>query len=85
MAAGLAQSVVATDTINGDTTDTTVLTPTAGARIVGVFVKSKAPEISITGIVSDATGDSVTVSYKTKGLAGVTYPIALTVFEVTDA
>lgn len=85
MAAGLAQAVETSDTINGDAVDTTVLTPTAGARIVGVFVKKKAAEITVTGITSDATGDEVTVSYSTRGKAGATYPITLTVFEVTDA
>ena len=87
MAAGLAQTVVASDTLNGASEDTTVLTPTAGSRIVGVFKihQGSAPEVTIIGYTSDATGDSVTVRFKVDGLSGVTYPVRLTVVEVQDA
>ena len=85
MATGLGQTRVATDTLNGDSSDTTALTPTAGSRIVGVFVKSKAPEVTLVGYASDATGDAVTVSFTVRGVSGATYPVALTVVEVSDA
>ncbi len=88
MATGLGQSVETSDTVGCTTAtefDTTVLTPTAGSRIVGVFVKKTAPEISLYGITSDATGDVVTVTWKCRGKEAATYPVVLTVFEVTDA
>lgn len=85
MAAGIAQARTATDTLNGASTDTTALTPTAGSRIVGVDLQYTAPEVAMTGITSDATGDAVTVSWKVAGLSGQTYPVSLTVFEVQDA
>jgi hypothetical protein len=84
MAQGLSTARTATDSLNGGTTDTTVLTPTAGTRIVGVDLQYTSPEVAMTGISSDSTGDSVTVSWKVAGKSGQTYPVSLTVFEVTD-
>lgn len=85
MAAGVGQARTATDDLNGASTDSTALTPTAGSRIVGVDLKYTSPEVAMTGIVSDATGDAVTVYWKVAGKSGQTYPVSLTVFEVTDA
>lgn len=87
MAQGLSSAREQADTVGGTTStdlDTTVLTPTAGSRIVSVFVKKAAPEVRIIGIASDATGDTVTVTWKCRGLEGAVYPVVLTVFEVTD-
>lgn len=85
MAAGEVGSKVVSDTLNGGTVDSTALTPTSGSRICGVDIKYAAPEVSMTGLVSDATGDNVTVYYKVAGKSGQTYPVSLTVFEATDA
>lgn len=85
MAAGEVASKVVNDDVNGAGLDSTVLTPTAGHRISGVYTRYTAPEVALTGVVSDATGDEVTVHWKVEGLAGQTYPVSITVFEVADA
>lgn len=84
MAVGDVTSRVATDTLSGASEDSTALTPTAGFRISAVFTKYTAPEVALTGIASDATGDAVTVYWKVLGKAGETYPVTLTVTEIDD-
>ena len=91
MAAGAVGTKEVSDTLNGNSKDSTTLTPTSGSRICGVTVKYAAPEVSLTGVVSDSTGDNVTVYFDDKGPGtnqwgdAVTHPVTLTVFEVTDA
>lgn len=85
MATGLGQSRVASATVTG-AAPTVTLTPTAGSRIVAVHAGYLAPEVSLKGLISDATGDSVVVTFNVLGpTTAIAYPVKLTVFEVTDA
>lgn len=90
MAAGLAQTRVATDTVSGALAtrlDTTALTPTAGSRIVGVdLLPNSAPEAALIGYSADATGDAVTLTWRVAGPSvSVTHLVRFTVTEVQDA
>lgn len=89
MAAGLARTRNLTVSVNGRTDSTTSVTKSiAGTRIVSVDVApGTSPEVSVTGIqFADATGQAVTVAYKTLGpSSSATYSLVLAVGEVDDA
>lgn len=90
MAQGLSATRVGTDTVSGaliNRLDTTVLTPTAGSRIVGVDVQpGSAPEAALIGYNADATGDVVTLTWRVAGPSvSVLHNVSFIVTEVTDA
>lgn len=88
MAVGDIVTRTVTDTINGDSTDTTVIAATTDFEIVAVnrlpFSSVNVEEVSLHSVVVAADGESATVTWKCKGKSGVTYPVSLNVVEVDN-
>ncbi len=59
-----------------------IAAPAAGAKIVGVFVKSQmaCPEFTLLGVtLSDTAATAGSILYSCAGITGVTYSVVLTV------
>lgn len=81
MAAGPLVREVTVDAV-GDTVNGTleVAAPAAGAKIVGVFVKTAPPEFTLKGYtLSNTAATAGSIRYDCRGKAAVNYPVVLTV------